>query len=65
MFKSGGSGKAKQYSVHCCLRNYVELVLFVFGSLFIAGYVSLAEQSCYPYHIAKILHLDDNAKINY
>ena len=25
----------KQYSVHCCLRNYVELVIFVFGSLFI------------------------------
>ena len=30
----------KQYSVHCCLRNYVERVIFVFGSLFITDYVS-------------------------
>ena len=31
----------KQYSVHCCLRNYVELVYNSgFGSLFITDYVS-------------------------
>ena len=30
----------KQYSVHCCLPNYAELVIFVFGSLFITDYVS-------------------------
>ena len=38
MLKNGG--RAKQYSVHCCLRNYPELVIFVFGSLFVTDYVS-------------------------
>ena len=27
----------KQYSVHCCLRNYVEPIIFVSGSLFIGS----------------------------
>ena len=30
----------EEYSVHCCLPNYAELVIFVFGSLFITDYVS-------------------------
>ena len=67
MFKSGGRPKTVFSSLlftqlcrtgNFCFWKFVYYIQIMRAS-------SLAEQSCYPYQIAKILHLDDDAKINY
>ena len=63
MFKIGGSAKTVFSSLLFTQLDYVELVIFVLGSLLIMRASSLVEQNCYSYQIAKFLHLDDDAKI--